>query len=69
MTNKTLIDAMQHTDNASFNDSRFESVHHLVYKKRTGSDKLAKNVESHHNFSSNDFMNKLSVGMDTDFKH
>ena len=67
--NKTLVDAMQHTDNASFNDSSFESVHHIACKKMTGGEKLAKNVESCHNFSSNDFMNEASVEKDADFRN
>ena len=68
--NETLYDSMQHTDHASFNESPFKSMHHIVDKPSPGrNNSQSKNVESLHNVNTDQFTNKPLIDKETDFRN
>ena len=60
---------MQHTDHASFNESQFKSMHHILFNPTTGANEDTKHVKSCHCVTSDEFTNEASVEKDTDFRN
>ena len=68
--NETLVDAMQHTDHASFNESAFESTHHILFNPTTGANnENTRQAESCHHVTSDKFTNEALIEKDTDFRN
>ena len=60
---------MQHTDHASFNESAFESTHHILFNPTTGANEDTKHAESCHCVTSDKFTNEALIEKDTDFRN